>query len=444
MIDYVKILIKDCDVNRLMGLPCLDFWCEYSKSTGEEKGKIIADYHYCKIKITQSGMVLFYGSIHKLWNSLHDVKAPNYMPEQYNGYNGNMFTYIDIVEVREHLIALFDCTPQQMIFQNIEFGVNTTSGIKPKLFLNGLLYHQNKGFDVVENGNYKQVEHKQYLLKIYNKSRQYGLDVDTLRVEIKIKKSEYLIKWTDVETFADISPDTLNKAKNMLLEAFNKVVYYDYTIRTEDLKERTKNALTKYKNPNYWLNELKPNFRFRHRKRLSEIIQNHSDNLRKKIVDNINQKCSTNDRLFEPKKCSTNDRLFEPKKCSTNDRLFDEAKKQKCSTNDSLNIGSIVLHQPILSEHKKEDKKCPITGVDISMQKEGSFLLSHTGLKWYWKNDKTIYKKVAKKYLSKKWQNSDFEIQIKELAHNIRNYQNNQRLKQKRIYPSNHYRLFAI
>ncbi len=432
MIDYVKILIKDCNVQRLTELPDLDFRGEYSAFTGEVWSTLKTKHHYCTIMILKNGDVLFYGSIHKLWNSLHDVKAPNYNPEKDYGYNGNMFTYIDIVEAREYLTSLFGCTPQQMIFQNIEFGVNTTSGIKPKLFLNGLLYHQNKGFDVKKDGNYKQVEHEQYRLKIYSKSKQYNLKTDTLRVEIRVKKSEYLIKRTGVKTFADISPDTLNKAKNMLLEAFNKVAYYDYTINKDKLKERTKTALIKYSNPNYWLNELKPNHRDRHRKRLEEIIQNHSDNLRKKIVNNINEKCVTNDRLSEPKKCVTNDRLFE------------DEKNQKCVTNDTYRQGDIYYTLTNIQNTKKRDKKCLITGVDISMQKEGSFLLSHTGLKWYYKHDLKTFDKISKKYLSKKWQEANFKTQIKELAHNIRNYQNNRKLKQQRLYPENEYLLFDI
>ena len=46
------------------------------------------------------------------------------------------------------------------------------------------------------------------------------------------------------------------------------------------------------------------------------------------------------------------------------------------------------------------------------------------------------------RYLSKEWINSDFETQIKEIAHNIRNYYNNRRLKQVRLYHPNQPQLF--
>jgi hypothetical protein len=68
------------------------------------------------------------------------------------------------------------------------------------------------------------------------------------------------------------------------------------------------------------------------------------------------------------------------------------------------------------------------------MQKDNSILLSHTGLKYYYKTDKKIFEQIKRGYLSKRWHNSDFETQIKEIAHNIRNQKSNQKIKQTKIY----------
>lgn len=76
------------------------------------------------------------------------------------------------------------------------------------------------------------------------------------------------------------------------------------------------------------------------------------------------------------------------------------------------------------------------------MQKENSILLSHTGLRYYYKNDKDCFQQIKNRYLSKVWYNSDFEIQIKELAHNIRNKISNQRVKQKKLYQPQQIDLF--
>ncbi len=68
------------------------------------------------------------------------------------------------------------------------------------------------------------------------------------------------------------------------------------------------------------------------------------------------------------------------------------------------------------------------------MQKNDSILLSHTGLKYYYKTDRKVFEQIKRKYLSKQWTKSDFETQIKEIAHNIRNAKSNQQNRQLNKY----------
>jgi hypothetical protein len=63
-----------------------------------------------------------------------------------------------------------------------------------------------------------------------------------------------------------------------------------------------------------------------------------------------------------------------------------------------------------------------------------SILLSHTGLKYYYKTDRKVFEQIKRTYLTKQWIDSDFDRQIKEIAHNIRNAKSNQNNKQNRIY----------
>ena len=90
----------------------------------------------------------------------------------------------------------------------------------------------------------------------------------------------------------------------------------------------------------------------------------------------------------------------------------------------------VVSNNPIISENIL----CQVTKINISMQKNDSILLSHTGLKYYYKTDKKIFEQIKRMYLSKQWIKSDFETQIKEIAHNIRNTKSNHGIKQDRIY----------
>jgi len=140
-------------------------------------------------------------------------------------YNGNQFTFANIIEVRRQLEELFDCEPQQMQFQNIEFGINTEPNINPQLFIKGLLFQRGKKFEFRFNDYYAQVEHQRYVLKIYNKSNQYGIDTDTLRIETKELKAIDFSR-TGIKTFADVNCQTLDNVKEFLLKRFDEVVYY--------------------------------------------------------------------------------------------------------------------------------------------------------------------------------------------------------------------------
>lgn len=83
-------------------------------------------------------------------------------------------------------------------------------------------------------------------------------------------------------------------------------------------------------------------------------------------------------------------------------------------------------------KHSTESRKCKVTGIDISMQKVGSVLLSHVGLKYYKESNPDLFNRLKNKYLSKQWSDADEQTQIKEIAHNIRNYSTMH--KQERIY----------
>lgn len=77
------------------------------------------------------------------------------------------------------------------------------------------------------------------------------------------------------------------------------------------------------------------------------------------------------------------------------------------------------------------------------MQKEYSILISHSGLKFYFENDKMTFDKLKNKYLSTIWKHANFETQIREIAHNIRNTNSNQNIKQRRLYPQHQIQLFG-
>tara|TARA_R110000868_G_scaffold77551_21_gene221969 strand:- start:3202 stop:4119 length:918 start_codon:yes stop_codon:yes gene_type:complete len=298
MVDYIKLLLLNIDMERLTNLPCLEFITGVSEKTGELLNKKEADYHQCKIIIYDTGIIIFSGSIHKLYNSIKNNVAPNPTVKSNKGFNGNQFTLNNLIEVRNHLANLFDCEPQQMEIRSIEIGVNAEPQLDPSLFIKGLLYHKNKMFEYRFNGNFAKVDHQHFDLKIYNKSKQYDMQTDTLRIELKYSKMSEA-KSIGIQTFADITPNTLKEASKLLLKRFDEIIYYDKTIYPEGLTKPQIASLERYSNPRYWIDYLKPNHRHRHKENLNKIILKNSKNLHQMIRTEIIKKCSIITQLSE-------------------------------------------------------------------------------------------------------------------------------------------------
>jgi len=282
-------------VERLFNSNLLEFKTVYNEKTQELSTKKVATYHHCTISIfenleTKNTTVIFKGSIHKMWNSLNGIKAPNHATNNFNGYNGNQFDLKQIVEVREHLQTLFNCNADQLIFQNIEFGINTQPNFNPQKFITGLLYHSGVMFEHRYKRTYGQVEHSRFYIKIYNKGVQYSMNEPTLRIEIKIKKMIEL-KGTGIVSFADINKQNLNNAFKLLLRRFDEIVYYDKTIKKSTLKNKEMQHLPNYKNKSYWIEDLAPQHRDRHKKKLKQFIEFNSDNLHVQLRQELINKC---------------------------------------------------------------------------------------------------------------------------------------------------------
>lgn len=423
MIDYIKLYLININVERLIQLPKLDFKGTISKTTSEiNESILIAKYLFCEIIIhtikeankPDKIHITFKGSIHKMWNELHGIKAPNHKESKiYKGFNGNQFTIDNIIDIRKHLEILFDCDSSQMIFQNIEFGVNTKPEFNPHLYLKGLLYHRNKLFEYRYNGNYAQAQHQRWIFKLYNKSFHYKMNHHVLRVELKITKMEEL-KNFGIKTFKDINTDKLHKAELLLLKRFDEIMHYDYTIDKTILSKSKIESLNNYSNPRFWIVDLKPIHRNRPKTRLKEITENYSEKIHNQIRTDIIKKCVIINRLTQTVTCVINNH-----------------------STIRLNTTQLMLEKGNKNHFKKVDSKkrfCKRTGLDISMQKDKSNLLSHTGLRYYHETEKIVFEQIKRKYLSKKWINSDFENQIKEIAHNIRNYISNRKANQNKIY----------
>lgn len=418
MVDYTKIRLCNINIERLLNLPFLDFEGEYSRSTGYiNQSKFVALYHHCEIMVFLTNdkkgniirsRIMFTGSIHKMWNSIHGVFSPNYnSTKRYKGYNGNEFSLKDIHFVREHLKEILDCTFDDMVFESIEFGINSMPTFSPTLFIKGLLCFHAVPFEFSHSGHNAQAALQRYIFKIYDKSYHYGIGFPVLRIELKFRKMIELQRF-GIKSFADINSISLSQVAEFLNARFAEIIYFDYTIDEARLGKTELLDAEKYKNANFW-NDLESNRRDRPKKHLESLIKQFSDNLKLQIRRLIVETCVRINHIDKEVPCVR------------------------------INRSSIKL---ILTE--PTSKFCAVTGLEISMQKEKSILLSHTGLKFYRDNQPQIFAGLVKRFLSSIWINTSPQQQIKELAHNIRNVRSNQQIRQRQLYPEHQQTIFDL
>jgi hypothetical protein len=380
--------------------PLLDFYDNINLSTSEIKttnrhGQRIepfknALYNGLEFKIYDNGTITVSGSLHKYWNN----GAHNY-----NDFDFNAFT-----AVLNDLKSKFNIELENCIIKCLEVGINIIPPIPTNQILDYCFLHKTKPFEYKFNsdeGKYKQVQHSQYIIKIYNKALHYTtkdfmIEGEIMRFEIKYTKMQKLNE-RGIYNLKDLFEYGLQNFKVEVLTEFNNILFYDNTIKSES------KLLVKYKNPLYWI----------------ELLSNKTNNLfnyHRKILKQITSTSSQNIQL------------------QTAEIMI---KKIDFLNSNTTQIDPlIILSKHVVSHNQITSKNtlCKVTGFNISMQKDNSILLSHTGLKYYYKTDRKIFEQLKRKYLSKQWNGANFETQIKEIAHNIRNTKSNQTIKQKKVY----------
>lgn len=409
--------MKGLDIERLEFESGLDFKSEYTTSTGEPCYKKVATYHFCKIEIieTKNEGVLVYlkGSIHKMWNSLNGVVAPNNNPKKpQKGFNGNLFPFKGFIEIRKHLENLFDCKPQQMVFENIELGVNTEVSFCPRLFIIFILFYRDKSPEFRYNKNYVQFELDEFFIKIYNKSGQYGMRKHTLRFEVKVRKMR-AVEELNIKNFADITLDKEQVVLKFLLSKFDEVMYFDNTIRKDELSKLNQRKLLEYSNPNQWTEVYTTKQKSSQKQNLKKIIEKHSDNLKEQIREQIIEKWGVIHR-------------------------GDKNEKEVLIHTSNIERLSVLIEARF-----NYIKTCVVTGLNISIQKD-SMMISEIGAMYYFYYYPHIYQELEKRHLTEEWINASQQKKFYEIAHNIRDTKRNRDVKMKKIYPENQYKLLDV
>ncbi len=266
MIDFVKLTIKDVDVDYLLKSKHFDFIGVFNRNSGELfENKFEFVDKKIKFKLYNNSLYV-QGSLHK------------YKNDGFNNYD--VFDFKDLNQVIRTLENNYKINADDCIITNLEIGVNLHLNYHPNIILNHLICHRSKRFmDVDVNGNYKQVKHQRYIIKVYDKGTQYHLNEYMMRYELKLVKSIQINK-LGIHTLKDIkNKHWHNKALEMLVEKWCEIIMFDETIKTYD---------DKWRNPYFWI-ELNKHQRKRELDKYKKALT-ESDNLQLNISNMIKHK----------------------------------------------------------------------------------------------------------------------------------------------------------
>jgi hypothetical protein len=352
-IDYVKCEVIGLDKHHFLNNPNLRF-------TPKIKDRDVLQLYYLldeniKLKVFESNRITIEGSFHKYANK--------------GIHNFDDFTHVRFVEVLDKLNERFGIKPENLKIYQLEYGYNITPPIDTDLIIDHLLKHKQKDSEILlsnDRAKYKQFEHQDYIIKTYNKGKQYDCKRNILRVEIK-QTDWKKCRLIGICTLDDFIKHDKTIFLNDLLQKWNEILFYDPTI-TDNAK------FLHYRDVNYW-NGLRAAKSLKthsvHANRLREINATKGANVQKLVSDLIREKAH------------------------------------------AMRGGNVLL--------LSQNKHCKLTGIEIHNQRENSFLLSHQGLKYIREHHPERYKELERRFLSGKWTNATPQTKIKEIAHNIRN-----------------------
>lgn len=212
-------------------------------------------------------------SIHKLWN----VKEGN------GDQNYNDFTFSRQIQTLDFLKENLSDFENQPLTQ-FEFGFNISTDVPAEeLLKNNFVFHGFKAYSSKKKykgkGYLKQFDHSNYVIKCYDKAKQYRLNHNVLRFEIRITRSREfnslgIYKVSDLR-----DKENLKRLNKLLLKRFDEMLIVDNFMNKDDMSLCEKNELSKYLNPIFWeREELKGNYRTKAgaKESLSELLDKHN------------------------------------------------------------------------------------------------------------------------------------------------------------------------
>ena len=259
MIDFIKLeIFSKTFAEKLENHELLDFKIEVNKITGELT-KQVAKYQDMEFIIYQNKKITIAGSLHKYFNE--------------GQHNHNDFNFQNLENTILKFCQTFDFNPELAYIRGIEFGVNINTERNPSDILNMLVCYKNKSINrmqVKSMGDGRVSQQTNQILKIYNKSLQFGQPKNILRIEQKVIRMRKLKKH-NIKGLSDLLyKENIEPLGVLLLEMFDSLIIHE-PIKEQSLIPKEQLLYLKAGNPRHWLN-LQPSQRFKMKRDYNKLI----------------------------------------------------------------------------------------------------------------------------------------------------------------------------
>ncbi len=193
-------------------------------------------------------------------------------------HNHNDFDRVALYDTIVEVCQILNTAPQNANIHGIEFGINVRTPFNPSFVLEQLLSLNTETAkkDQVYFFDFYEFDFTHYKLKIYNKSQQYKLDFDLLRVELHIKKMQWLAsKGSLLKTLEDLQQlNHLQKLGEILINCFDEIIIAE-PLETSTMTAKDAQQYEQLIRRNNW-NNLNPKQRLRQREKFERIIFQHA------------------------------------------------------------------------------------------------------------------------------------------------------------------------
>lgn len=175
--------------------------------------------------------------------------------------NFDDFFLSEIPDIVRAICKIFGISIETKI-NNLAFGVNLVIPFDPEIYIRQFIMYKGTPFNpmTINKGSGITCIKDQFIIKIYNKGRQYKLPAYILRIEIKVVKMQFFasnsVNINSLKDLLDIN--NLLPLVDILPRYFNDCLICDPSINSRKLSAKDRELLANGKRASYWSEMRKP------------------------------------------------------------------------------------------------------------------------------------------------------------------------------------------